>query len=273
MSSPSPESIFREKFSQLALLYSEVKSYVLIAEELYDKFPVALVNELRNSYDHVFRIFNNNRSDNVVEIEKQFVNASRHLKRCGYDALEFLINAYLQKCHEFLLPYPKRVLVSVMQNQYYDIKNFMLNSDTRLAKSREEKNSKIVGYFDAQGNEVDTEDLLQVQYKEEIPGSEYDTFYPEFKDLLEDVKNNYDAIISRISDLDELDLELKDADRQADIKSKRFNIWLSLITLAIGFLISLVLFYFEVFHFGSNDFDLKTIDTNEIKSDTTANPN
>ncbi|MCG8307334.1 MAG: hypothetical protein MI975_08075 [Cytophagales bacterium] len=240
------QKLFSKKFSQLACLYAEVKSYVLSAEELYDKFPVALVNELRNSYDHIFRIFNNDKFEDTTEIESEIENASRHLKRCGYDALEFLINAYIQKCHKILLSYKKVVLYEVLGDQYHKTKDFLLNSDDRLAKSREEKNSKIAGYYDAQGNASSEDEPLLIQYIDEVPGEEYNTYYPEFKELIRDVKSHYDIVRKRIKDLDEYELELKSNEK----KKRNSNIILSLVFFILGIIVSLVLFYFEVFHFG-----------------------
>lgn len=81
-----PES-FTNKFFEIFNLYEEVKKIVLLAEyENKDqKYIISSVNELRNTLDHIMRIFGSPDS-----LEKNFDKAKGHLYRAGYDAYEII---------------------------------------------------------------------------------------------------------------------------------------------------------------------------------------
>lgn len=143
MSEEKPNKIFVEKFNELSDLYSDVKEKIILAEEVYDKFPATLTNEVRNSYDHIFRIFFNGNISNIDEVEKQFISASRHLKRAGYDACELIVGGYVAKTNEILHKYTFEELNITLGAKYSEIKIFLNDvSSQYLVEARSKKNLK-----------------------------------------------------------------------------------------------------------------------------------
>jgi len=80
--------LFYDLFVELSERYADVKKWVLLAEEMADKFPIASVNELRNALDHFFRT-----TDQFDEeaIRTEFDSVRRHITRAGYDACNGLV--------------------------------------------------------------------------------------------------------------------------------------------------------------------------------------
>ncbi|MEI6141658.1 MAG: hypothetical protein WCP85_20470 [Mariniphaga sp.] len=76
-----------KKFFEIFNLYEEVKKIVLLAEyeNKEQKYIISSVNELRNTLDHIMRIFGSPES-----LEKNFDKAKGHLYRAGYDAYEII---------------------------------------------------------------------------------------------------------------------------------------------------------------------------------------
>jgi len=67
-------------------------SWVLLVEEMADKFPIASVNELRNALDHFFRT-----ADQFDEeaIRTEFDSVRRHITSAGYIAYLVIMYSYL----------------------------------------------------------------------------------------------------------------------------------------------------------------------------------
>ena len=91
-------SNFSTNFEELYVLYEQIKELILIAENLTGKYLLAPVNEVRNSYDHLFRCVGI-RKDNY---ESEFDSAKRHLKRAGYDACEIIVTFLLKDIKNIL---------------------------------------------------------------------------------------------------------------------------------------------------------------------------
>lgn len=149
------DKLFVQKFNALSELYIDVKEKIILAEEVYEKFPITLTNEVRNSYDHLFRIFTNNSYGNKDEVEKQFVSASRHLKRAGYDACELIVGGYIAKTTKILNRYTFEQLNTVLGSKYSEIKIFINDVSSKyLVEARSNKNLRT-----SIENDVEIDDL------------------------------------------------------------------------------------------------------------------
>jgi len=218
-----PEKFLFDKLKELSELYQDVKKKVVLAEEIYDAAPFTLMNEVRASYDHVLRPFVNNKQNDLDELEKQIVSASRHLKRAGYDACEFIVGGYVAKINVILNKYSASSLHTVLGSRYNEVKIFLNDvSSQYLVEARIDKNS-----------ETKIEDDVEI-----------DMMYPVFSEIIPKVADCW----VEITNAEFLLREHKKETRKDKIKWFVYGI----IATAI---FSIMFFYFEmadVFGFSSN---------------------
>jgi len=217
---------FAEEFEQLTAIYFDVKDKILLAENLMGKFPIVLPNELRNSFDHLFRVCveRKNLIDDDAkageEVQNQFVSASRHLKRAGYDACELAIMAYTDEIEAILEKYEVSELVSVMGDEYILTVNiFKEIKAEHLVNARRRKNTQI-----------------EIEDDEEI-----DTLYPEFMELVTTVEARRDNLMKFIIPLENFRAERDKKKRKSKRNAVLFFILGAIISIAIERGISYIL--------------------------------
>jgi hypothetical protein len=108
---------FYEKFKELSLLYYKVREYIIMAEQYSDKFAIPDVNEIRMSFDHVFRWIDSD----ISIIKSEYDSAERHLLRAGYDACEICAIVIADKIKNMLNDYEAHHITKVFKEYYTDI--------------------------------------------------------------------------------------------------------------------------------------------------------
>lgn len=214
----SDPNLFSSKFKELAKLYSDVKGKIILAEQIYDEFPVTLTNEVRNSYDHVCRIFANGKEDDKDEVEKQFVSASRHLKRAGYDACELIVGGYFVKMNEIMNRYSFEQLNCVFSSPSYAEIKIQIDriNTTYLVKARNNKNLQL-----------ETED-----------DDEIDALYLEFASIIENVQSLWETVTNHQS--------LLEQNKKESITKSRYKILLNICVGAFLLLVGWAIEYFKI---------------------------
>lgn len=129
----SNQKKFIQYIEELFELYDEVKLVTILAENFdnNDEIYVAIINELRNSFDHVMRSIKNEQN-----LEKEFRDAKDHLFRAGYDAFEILSINTGNKIINSLNNFNKDAIATVFPEYYQKIRPELAQIKIELGEYR-----------------------------------------------------------------------------------------------------------------------------------------
>jgi DNA repair exonuclease SbcCD ATPase subunit len=132
--------------SQLIDLYEQTKLAVIFAESFSPRnaFPVASLNELRSTLDHIMKAFDSEK-DRAYELNE----AKEHLNRAGYDAYEIASSNLGLEIQQLLKPFSLDVVTTVFPEYYTEIKPELTRIKSTIAEIRKRKNenSKLPSEF------------------------------------------------------------------------------------------------------------------------------
>jgi len=192
-----PET-FAQNFEDLKELYFVVKDKIILAEEIADKYLLAPLNEVRNSYDHLFRCFG---TDNKT-YKSEFESAKRHLKRAGYDACEIIVSYLLIEINDHIKKYDSETISTVCKTYYSDIRPTLLKCQTEyLPDARQKKNHEF------------PENTENTENKEDL--------FKEFNELTSKIVAIQDKLIKLTPLFEEYLKEKKDKEEKENRKSKK----------------------------------------------------
>ena len=257
----SPADVLEKCIVKVTALYNEVNKLVIETEQKTDGYPIALINEMRYALDHVFQVTqvakdsNDSRLKDSEAVHSQFVNVSRHLKRCGHDALEHLINQAIQDCWDVLHKFEAKTVYAVIPD-YAQRKVIIESVENRLTESRTMTKGKTTP--------ADFQKITLFKHPNKVPGEEYDTYYPEFKKILFDIREQRDFLISHEPALIEYQNNLDSEKSELATMRKRDSIK-NIALFILSVLIAAIFFWAEMrmkdFEDAQKD---KTIDPNEL---------
>jgi hypothetical protein len=134
-----------QKLKELALIYAKSKQMILRAEELdpESRSNVMVIKELRDSNDHLMRLFhewfvNENGEKDEHYMLAQIDKARGHVFRAGYDAIDGIVVGYKVKAQEATKKISNGAISDVFPEYYTRAAEADILSD-KIANHRENK--------------------------------------------------------------------------------------------------------------------------------------
>ncbi len=155
--------LFISKIEQLAILYDDVKTLILLNEniDVDHKIQIASLNELRNAFDHLMRAVLN-----PEVIDKEIDYATDHLCRAGFDCYELIATNIGKSIIDIINEYRSSMISSVFPRYYQVIRHRLFESRSEIAdirKRRRSNSTKKKESFKEYDNKIKE---LQEYYKE-----------------------------------------------------------------------------------------------------------
>lgn len=194
-------------FRQITLLYAKVKELVIFCEENHDEFKSNLhvVKELRDSFDHLMRIFAikfdlKENGDEYININMEKIFG--HVYRAGYDSLDYASLILRDKINNEVEGFSPSAIQAAIPSYYSEIRPTV---------------EKI------------TDDIVKLRTEKDVANSSLEEF-SEYVDNIEKLHEMYDVILKAKPSL----IEYTD-------KQKRDSFWKILIQIGIGIIIGAIL--------------------------------
>lgn len=131
------DSHFLSEFDRIIELYFKAKELIITVEQMEDerKIYVALINELRNAFDHVVRAA----TKFPPECSVEFTEARSHLSRAAYDAIEIRATNSILKISDDISVYDRSDVSTVIPKYFSEYRPMAEEAKQRLAKHRTNK--------------------------------------------------------------------------------------------------------------------------------------
>ena len=108
------ENFLEEKLQDVAKHYITAKRNLLYSESSTHKVDLGVINEFRNSFDHVIKgVVNNDKTE--------FDKAIEHLRRAAYDSCESISMDSMLNIHRKINKYDSSIIVKILPTYYSDI--------------------------------------------------------------------------------------------------------------------------------------------------------
>jgi hypothetical protein len=112
-----------QKIREITELYQYYKTLSIYAEELEDKSFIPPINEIRDSFDHMMRVFSvkcgfKNKTDNYIHENLDAV--FRHIYRATYDLLDYIRIYQKEIIYKKMEGFSRETIVTVFP-EYYPI--------------------------------------------------------------------------------------------------------------------------------------------------------
>ncbi|HYQ57554.1 MAG TPA: hypothetical protein VEP89_09430 [Draconibacterium sp.] len=133
------EYAFFSQMKELLTLYESTKKYIFLSEyyNKNHKVSVSVINELRNSFDHVMRAVK------YADLsEGEFSKARGHLYRSAFDACEIIVINRLNYIYSFKKDYELKSLQSAFPKYHSEYLPLISSIIEDLSKVRNEAKSK-----------------------------------------------------------------------------------------------------------------------------------
>ena len=123
-----------DELSEIHKLYVSLRLFLVLSEQLDPKNLTYLgpVNEIRNSFDHVMRAFDE-------EPSYQFGEAKEHIKRACYDTLDNLAIDTCTQIDDLMRQFDSQVISRIFPKYYESIRPQMLGIQREIAELRSNK--------------------------------------------------------------------------------------------------------------------------------------
>lgn len=128
---------FIQYLFKIGILYGQIRDIVTFSEAYNRKLEASLsvINELRNSFDHIMRCVMEKGETYDIELFK----LECHLYRAGYDAYEITAMEAIYRITTDMGRYDPDTITTVMPEYYREIKPLMTVVEKDLSNSRSEK--------------------------------------------------------------------------------------------------------------------------------------
>ncbi len=193
-----------DSLRRLASIYHRIKAVVLYSEEIDEnsRSNIQIIKELRDSFDHVLRVFVNkfNLSDVKRDTDYNIKNLDKslgHLYRASFDALDGVVLSLKEQIRYTVENQNQNVLVGVLGDGYWKLKTKLHQLDEEFTNFRSKKDSG-----DEAIEEIINNYIIKINDLKEIR----DTFeknsnnFSEYKKntLKKNIRNNIKYIITAI---------------------------------------------------------------------------
>ncbi len=107
-------NFLEQKLQEIAKHYLTAKEHLLFSENRYQKISLGVINEFRNSYDHLIK--------GIVKKDKEeFDKSISHLRRAAYDACEIISIDVTKSIYKKISKYNTDVITVVLPDYFNKI--------------------------------------------------------------------------------------------------------------------------------------------------------
>lgn len=189
-----------DRLEGLYSLYCQVRQAIILAENFNDdhKIPIAPINQLRNTLDHIFKsiIFAGENEKMDYEINE----ARSHLERAGYDALETLAGMLGKNVIKNLSLYSTETITTIFPEYYQTIIPRLTGIKNSIGILRSERVHDVQGSFSEYFDQFTELIEINKQVSMMIPSLEdYEAKTKKERNLERKRSNFITAVISLIS--------------------------------------------------------------------------
>jgi len=127
---------------KIAKLYDYEKGLMIYAEELADESFIPAINEIKDAFDHLMRVFSV--KFGLRERDSEYVNDNldatfRHLYRATFDLLDFIRLLQKERIYETVKDFSRETLVEVFPEYYNKIVPEIENAMQKIPRYKSEK--------------------------------------------------------------------------------------------------------------------------------------
>ena len=139
-----PKDGDEEQLRELTELYQVVKEIIIYCEEVDgNMIGMPILNELRNSFDHLMRVnalhFGLKSTEEEDYKTDNMKKAYGHLYRAGYDALDWVCLTLRGRIVGEVQDFSLETINAVFPEYYKDIRPELVDIETKIGKIRQEK--------------------------------------------------------------------------------------------------------------------------------------
>jgi len=128
------KELLDKKLEEVAKHYMTAKKHLLFSETYFQKISLGVINEFRNSYDHLMRGI-------VEQKEEEFNKSISHLRRAAYDACELISLDATRSIHEKISKYNTTIITEVLPEYYSDIYPRLISIQKEISIEREKNDN------------------------------------------------------------------------------------------------------------------------------------
>ena len=130
------ENNYKKFFKDYSTIYQKVKEIIVFSENYNseNKVYISILNELRNSLDHLVKIF-----AGVESPEKELERATQHILRAGYDSWEILSISLIKDITDSLNRYESLTISQAFPDYYTKVKPTLVEIKKQLSDIRKSK--------------------------------------------------------------------------------------------------------------------------------------
>ncbi len=128
------KELLDKKLEEVAKHYMTAKKHLLFSETYFQKISLGVINEFRNSYDHLIRGI-------VEKREEEFDKSISHLRRAAYDACELISLDATRAIHEKISKYNTTIITKVLPEYYSDIYPRLSSIQKEISIEREKNDN------------------------------------------------------------------------------------------------------------------------------------
>jgi phosphoenolpyruvate synthase/pyruvate phosphate dikinase len=131
-----------EILEKIAKLYDYEKGLMIYAEELADESFIPAINEIKDAFDHLMRVFSV--KFGLRERDSKYVNDNldatfRHLYRATFDLLDFIRLLQKERIYELVKDFSRETLVKVFPEYYNTIVPEIEGAMQKIPRYKSEK--------------------------------------------------------------------------------------------------------------------------------------
>ncbi len=141
----NPEFLM-QKLKEMSILYKRVKRLILVAENCTGKVLLQTIKEVRDSYDHLYRVFD------TSNVKKEFEKVESHLKRAGIDACEIYFVHLLEEIKSDVEEADNETITKIIPEYYTELRPKITEIQKNLAVIRGQTDSKKPNFDEYEAN-------------------------------------------------------------------------------------------------------------------------
>lgn len=131
-----------EALEKIARLYDYEKGLMIYAEELADESFIPAINEIKDAFDHLMRVFSVKfglRDRDSIYINDNLDATFRHLYRATFDLLDFIRLLQKERLYEMVKDFSRDTLVDVFPEYYSKIVPEIEDAMLKIPRYKSEK--------------------------------------------------------------------------------------------------------------------------------------
>ncbi|HUS75347.1 MAG TPA: hypothetical protein VMY43_04995 [Methanothrix sp.] len=198
---------------KIAKLYDYEKGLMIYAEELADESFIPAINEIKDAFDHLMRVFSV--KFGLRERDSEYVNDNldatfRHLYRATFDLLDFIRLLQKERIYETVKDFSRETLVEVFPEYYNKIVPEIENAMQKIPRYKSEK-------------DIGNPNLESVK---------------SYVEIIEGTKQHFTKISEMMPSLVDYENRKKNEERNRNIKQYAIKLVLVIVSALLGYLLA-----------------------------------